>query len=240
VRLGLCDGKDSHSFFSVVCALDILLGVPFTYRLDGAVATYLGKGDQHDAMYDAMVHSVVLEGLLDKSLTDRSSTYSGLPVNQAFCPIGLKVYPSADYEANYKTQNPVLMTILATSIFVFTSLVFVGYDLVVSRRQKIVLKRAIESGAIVSSLFPEDVRKKLYQEQEAKQKIKLGEKRTNFGVVRDTEKAMAAAATADPINSMGMLMIADSNQIAKLYDNTTVFFADLAGKRMRRLFRYMC
>jgi hypothetical protein len=194
------------------------------------VATYLGKGDQHDSKYDAMVHSAVLEGLLDKSLTDRSSTYSGLPVNQAFCPIGLKVYPSADYEANYKSQNPVFMTILAAGIFVFTSLVFVGYDLVVSRRQKIVLRRAMESGAIVSSLFPEDVRNKLYHE--AKQKIKLEEKRTNFGVVGDTEKAAAAAATADPKNNMEMLMIADSNQIAKLYDNTTVFFADLAGKRM--------
>jgi hypothetical protein len=53
----------------------------------------------------------------------------------------------------YVTTDPVIFTV-AVLIFVFTSLVFLLYDRLVERRQKKVMSTAVQSSAIVSSLFP--------------------------------------------------------------------------------------
>jgi class 3 adenylate cyclase len=96
-------------------------------------------------------------------------------------------------------------------IFVFTSLVFVIYDRIVSRRQRIVMDRAMASGAIVSSLFPEKVRNQLYKENE--------------------EKAKQVANSNDFMNNGGAGGddIKTSRPIADLFENTTIFFADIVG-----------
>jgi hypothetical protein len=44
--------------------------------------------------------------------------------------------------------------VAAVLIFVFTSLVFLLYDRLVERRQQKVMSTAMQSSAIVSSLFP--------------------------------------------------------------------------------------
>jgi hypothetical protein len=128
-------------------------GQAFTYRLDGSDTTYLGVGDLHDPKYDDLGFSATLSELMDTTKSDRDSTYTGLPLADDFCDKTLKVYPSQDMEDDYKTMKPVLFTVIAAFIFVFTSVVFVTYDLLVARRQKIiVMDRALASGAIVSSL----------------------------------------------------------------------------------------
>jgi hypothetical protein len=52
--------------------------------------------------------------------------------------------------------------VAAVLIFVFTSLVFLLYDRLVERRQKKVMSTAMQSSAIVSSLFPSQVRDRLF------------------------------------------------------------------------------
>ena len=101
-------------------------------------------------------------------------------------------------EDNHKTSKPIIMAIVTAAVFVFTSLVFICYDLMVARRQKIVMNRALESGAIVSSLFPQEVCDKLYEEN--KQKF---ERANTF---KNQESA-----------------VAPGNQIASLYPETTIF-----------------
>jgi class 3 adenylate cyclase len=95
--------------------------------------------------------------------------------------------------------------------FVFTSLVFVSYDCIVARRQRIVMDRAMASGAIVSSLFPEKVRNQLYEENQ--------------------EKAKQVANSKDFMNNGGAggNDIKSSRPIADLFENTTILFADLVG-----------
>lgn len=139
-------------------------GVPFTYRLDGPKATYVGVGDLHDEKYDYLIQSRTLFKIMEttKNSTE-GSTYSGLPLDDKYCPLTIHVYPSQTMEDAYLTSDPLRFTILAAAIFVFTSLVFVAYDCIVARRQKIVMDRALASGAIVSSLFPEKVKSKCMQ-----------------------------------------------------------------------------
>ena len=201
----------------VVVADQGVCGVPFSYLIDGSRATYLGVGDQHEAKYDAIVHTAILEELMDAAKTDRDSTYTGPPVSASFCPIELRIYPSASMEANHVSNDPLVMTLLAAGIFVFTSLVFLTYDRWVARRQTIVMNRALASGAIVSSLFPEEVRQKLYEEN--KQKIETVDRRNKFEAKQDLRGS----------NNVRTSNIADSNQIAQCYPATTIFFADLAG-----------
>jgi hypothetical protein len=56
--------------------------------------------------------------------------------------------------------------VVVLSVCAFMSLVFVLYDCLVARRQRIVMKRALASGAIMTSRFPSQVRDQLYKENE--------------------------------------------------------------------------
>ncbi|CAB9501980.1 Receptor-type guanylate cyclase gcy [Seminavis robusta] len=190
--------------------------VPFTYRIDGAQTTYLGTGDHHDPKYDHMVRSVVLQALTDPTLFDRGSSYTGVPLSTDFCPNTIKIYPSQDMEDNHRTNTPLYLTIVAACIFVFTSLVFVFYDFLVERRQKKVMNRALASGAIVSSLFPQEVAQKLYEENKAK--FQKEEQQRNFKSGELPQAGLRSSTLAK-----------DTNQIAKLHPECTVFFADIAG-----------
>jgi class 3 adenylate cyclase len=98
-------------------------------------------------------------------------------------------------------------------VFLFTSVIFVTYDLCVGRRQRIVMDRALASGAIVNSLFPEQVRKQLYQENENKQKVEPNSKAESF--MRSSDERLGEESSP--------------RQNASLFENTTILFADLAG-----------
>jgi hypothetical protein len=92
-----------------------------------------------------------------------NSRYSGVPVQNATCPFHLRVFPSQTTKNNSETNQPVLFTVCAVLIFAFTSLIFVCYDWMVERRQKKLMTTAAQSSAIVSSLFPETVRDRLFR-----------------------------------------------------------------------------
>lgn len=77
------------------------------------------------------------------------------------------------------------------------------------RRQRIVMERALASGAIVSSLFPEKVKQQLYEEHKQDHKA---ETLKGFFANNDSASAMS------------------SKPIADLFPETTVLFADIVGK----------
>jgi hypothetical protein len=130
----------------------------FTYRIDGENAIYVGQGDQHDSKYDSLGTSSTFSELRNNSDSSRGSAYTGLPLSQDFCSMKLSVYPSKVMENVYLTSDPAIFTAAAALIFVFTSMVFFPYDWMVERRQKKVMSTAVQSSAIVSSLFPSQVR----------------------------------------------------------------------------------
>jgi hypothetical protein len=66
------------------------------------------------------------------------SPYTGLPWADAFCPKTLMVNPSQTMENDNITYNPIIISASAALIFIFTLLVFLFYDLLVARRQRIV------------------------------------------------------------------------------------------------------
>ena len=186
----------------------------FTYQIDGKTPTFLGFGDRHEdkADFERMAMSRNLTDLINID-----GMYTGLPMNDEFCPYTITVYPSSTMEKMHVTTDPVLFTVVAAFIFFFTSVLFLAYDCFVNRRQRLNKNRALASGAIVSSLFPEQVRNQLYEENEAKDK--------------PTQLARSRQSFSDPASQTGSIGSAPvtGRPNAQLYLNTTVFMADLVG-----------
>ncbi|CAB9505094.1 Receptor-type guanylate cyclase gcy [Seminavis robusta] len=205
----------------IMCVITNTRGQVFTYRVDGPNVTFLGPGDRHDPKYDSMV---VSEDVTEKLLTRASPENQGFDaaeLDTEYCRYYLHVYPSEDTEAEYVNNEPVLYTVLVASVFLFTSLVFILYDWLVARRQRIVMDRAVQSSAIVSSLYPKQVRDRLFKDDKSHAsnshsdawKAGEGKEADVNGLLEYDEKKSKSL----------------DRPIADTYEACTVLFADLAG-----------
>jgi Adenylate and Guanylate cyclase catalytic domain len=180
----------------------------FTYEINGAVERYIGVGDHHEQEHDDLHMERKLYDL--SKLSNQAVRYSGAPLDKEYCPFTLHLYPSDKMASAYITNNPIIFSLVAAMIFVFTALVFYLYDVTVENRQKRVMQTAVRSSHIVSSLFPASVRDQLYpvSQETALSKDGFWQKSTLHG-----EEATALS----------------GNSIAQVYPETTVLFADIAG-----------
>jgi class 3 adenylate cyclase len=191
----------------VVAVLENTCDGPFTYKVIGEKAEYMGQGDLHDSKFDGMEQAVDFareNDILDASL--------GSGVNQDICAYSLRVYPSQELYDESHTSLPIFITCMVALVFVITVGVFLLYSHRVERRQRIVLKQAMDSTAIVSSFFPEAVRDRYV----------AGNNQNGLASGKDRLKAFLA----DGDDGCGEI---DDTPIADLFPHSTVFFADIAG-----------
>ena len=194
----------------------------FSYQINGPDTLYLGPGDHHDPAYVDFKRTVQLVELDSFAPGD---SYSGLKLSARGCQYTMHTYPSKTMEEAYQTDQPLIFCLVTVVIFVFTSAVFIMYDILVERRQKKVMKSAMQTGAIVSSLFPKNVRDRLLKEEEAnanKDKQVAKAKNSLQSFMRDGSKPKETAA-------YDMLSGLDDRPIADLFPDCTVMFADIAG-----------
>ncbi|KAL7569519.1 hypothetical protein ACA910_013893 [Epithemia clementina (nom. ined.)] len=185
----------------------------FTYEINGQSVKYLGVGDFHDSRYKDMEMSSTLQNLNKFDVGEIA--YSYVPLEQDTCPWTVRVFPSAKFEARYKSTNPIIFTVAAALIFIFTTTVLVFYDRYVERRQHIVMESAVRSDKIVSSLFPSNVRERLYHEEQKER--------------NNTNRQRAFLSNQDSNNKTPDMEDVKSPPIADLFPAATVLFADLAG-----------
>jgi hypothetical protein len=140
-------------------------------------------------------------------------------VDDSVCPFTISLYPSDTMKDTYRTNNAIIFTVSALGIFAFTSLVFYIYDLKVERRQEHVMRKAVRSSAIVSSLFPSTVRDRLYPEPYDSKSNKFE------ALLPSTAKGKLNRFIRDGSSQS----VSESAPIAELYPETTVLFADVAG-----------
>jgi hypothetical protein len=186
----------------IIVVFDCPCNDPFTYEITGPSVKYLGVGDMHNPNYNHLgVHSMLID-LMQSGGKDFG--YSGAPLDEEFCPFGVHVYPSDRLKSEFTSSIPAIFALSTLFIFAFTALLFYLYELAVERRQKLVMKAALRSTAIVSSLFPSTVRDQLYaSESEA-----------------DDKRGVSSPNAKTP---------GSGSPIAELYPETTVMFADIAG-----------
>jgi hypothetical protein len=95
--------------------------------VNGPDTHYLGRDDRHERKYDDyLTRDIDLVELDALSASER--TYTGLDLSEMGCQYHLSLYPSTDMENEIKSNNPLIFTIVAVCIFVFTSLIFIVYD----------------------------------------------------------------------------------------------------------------
>jgi len=136
----------------------------FTYELSGKEAQWLGPGDLHDPQFNDYAISKKFEEI-DLFSVD-IGIYGGLPIDEEFCAYTVSTYPSQRMKDTHITDAPLIYASISVAIFVFTSLFFLGYDKLVSKRQEKVIMTAARSTKIVSSLFPSNIRDRLLNADE--------------------------------------------------------------------------
>ena len=206
----------------------------FSYQINGPSAKYLGRGDHHDSHYDEYR---ITSNFFDlHSFAVGSSMYSGPPLNQEFCPFKLHVYPSDTMYDKYASQDPILFAVAGVLIFFFTSAIFLGYDYMVERRQKLVLNTAERSNAVIASLFPAEVHDRL-----ADAVVHDKTKHTKQYAGGNNADRRVREFLEEEDKSDSLAVIRASTPIASLYPETTILFADIAGftqVRRQRLLRF--
>lgn len=181
----------------------------YTYIVHGPVADPVGIGAIRDPRYKNLE---ILANFINFSLVT-DGTVQGLPLDLEGCFQLIHFFPTQEFYESYHTSTPILITSCVAVVFTFSILLFIMYDWLVERRQMIVLDKAAHSAAIVSSLFPKQVREQLLEESKEKERI-----------MEQNKNRLHKFLAEEGNNS-----VAPSRPIAELFPQCTVMFADLAG-----------
>jgi len=127
------------------------------------------------------------------------------------CKYRFHVYSTQELYDEFNSSQPITFALLAGAIFVFCSIVFLMFNRIVSIRQAKVMASARRTNDIVMSLFPENVRDRLYQQA---QKKAMGGKQT-------TQHTMNNFLDSEDNTSNKTLL--DSEPIADLFPSTVSF-----------------
>lgn len=126
-----------------------------TYKINGMEAVFLGEGDMHDTKYNDLEVSAEFAKLdIDKSIE--------LPDELKVPTLTMSIYATDSLRETFNTNDAYYYTAGVIAIFVFTSAVFILFDYTVRRQQAKVMERVIRQDKIVSNLFPQQIRDRLY------------------------------------------------------------------------------
>ena len=221
----------------LVVVLEDRDGSKVSFGVQGSHSHFLGEGDLHDSRYTSLATEVnsidkFRDDLFDTAPIDPKpyantffSEYNQEPyegTDDIFEAYRIHVYPTRAFENSFRTFRPLLFTGAAIFIFLFCVALFLAYDYLVERRQDFVMNHAQKSTAIVRSLFPPVVRKRLLGNNEVDLDSDNNEHHRRF----TPSVRMQASLSAPSTNGAGELV---SNPIADMFPSVTIMFADIAG-----------
>lgn len=187
----------------------------FTFEVVGPEATFMGEGNLHDGQYSDMVETFAL----------------GFSENVT-CPYTIYVYPTSELEEQYQTPTPILYTTLVVFVFTLTTMVFLCYDYYVQKHQRQQAAIAMRSNAIISSMFPSKVRKRIMEEAQAQVEAEMGAGKSQgvFGGLLGNNSKLKSFLHEGLKEECYPGAAHDSAPICDKYKAATVLFADIAGK----------
>jgi class 3 adenylate cyclase len=162
---------------------------------------------------------------------------------------GITVYPTDEFQENYKTNAPFIYAAIVFATFLCVSVAFLAFNLVVERKQRKLLLTAQKQNAIVSSLFPKVVRKHLMTTVGLEEETlgageggnpRMGRSYRSLDCVgsshskQDTYKdwdsgRSYASGMSIGGTSAGTLSSRRTRPVADLFPETTIMFADIVG-----------
>jgi class 3 adenylate cyclase len=191
-------------------------------------AIYAGQGDIHASRYNHMRVEIPFSDYLRNSTED-------VP---GHCVYAFILYPTQEYEENYTSDLPLQMFSVVGAAFCVMIFTFLAYDWFVQRHNQMVVSAAARANAILSTLFPKNVRDRLFEERELEEreleeKNKIdGQKKPLLGLPGNktrlttflTESRNFVAKDQDDDDFMYK-----SKPIADLFPETTIMFGDISG-----------
>ncbi len=201
----------------------------YTYKVSGNSVNLIGEGDLHESEFDnyqKLVMANVTQDVEERGNVNDLITYT------------LKMYPSKEFQQQYLSTNPLIMSVIVVSILILTSCAFILYDFLVHLRQKSFMKFAQRSGGILNSMYPSNVHERLFSS-------------SGNPLVRQTKSNRNAETSSNsPADRIKLFLtggLLSKNEvehdgkdchdfikkeippIADLFHNTTVMFADIVS-----------
>ncbi len=212
----------------------------FTIAIQGEDASYLGQGELYESRY--ATHGVTAS--FGQAFTDGDHA----------CRYFISVYPSSQgYEDSSSDNAALVWTLVVVAVILVTASVFLVYDSIVQQKEKKMMDSAAKTNAIVSSLFPADVRDRLLGKQKRSKNNKSSVvlspggagnvdsskfRLKHYLAEEDVSEEAGAAPEGAKMNHLDDAKVKealagadvyDTKPIAELFPNTTVLFADIAG-----------
>lgn len=206
---------DADDTVGLVCVLENTCNSQFSYAIDGSRVRFLGQGDLHDEKYDPYMVQTGYGIISEKTHDDDK---------EGVCRYNVRVYPSVTLEAVHISRTPVIITVVVLLVFLFTSLLFIAYDRLVQRRHAVVNRTAVQSTAVVESLFPSGVRERvssIYAPTETKKEPEL-----------KLESSRLFDINEDVAYDEGELFCKDYDDappIADTHDECTIYVGEIVG-----------
>jgi len=210
----------------------------FTYRIDGSDAIFLGNEDLHDPKYNdfeiageykALDSSNGDDGSDEGETNSFNRIYTGVPVDESRLNYKIRIYPSQEMADIYLTNEPVYYACVVAGVMLIAVFVFVAYDKYVEIRQKKISALALRSNAIVSSLFPKQIKDKLYNQANTTAVTKKDVFRRSVRTESRRNISSTGSPKLGPLAPLGNDDPAEAPPIADFFPSATVMFLDIAG-----------
>jgi hypothetical protein len=159
-------------------------------------ATYIDAGDLHDTKYNDMEVVIPFYDFNDNEVA------LSLPNH---CAYSFYLYPGDLLKEDTESSLPVLLVSVVAGAFALMLMAFIMFNYFVDRRNKKIAGAAAKFNAVITSLFPDNVRDRLF----------------------DHEVSDAKTESRQESNVVGMK--SKSKAIADLFPETTIMFADIVG-----------
>ena len=152
------------------------------------------------------------------------------------CVYTIVLYATKEFEEEYNSNLPLVMTIVVAATFFFMIVTFQMYDWFVQRRNNTVVGAAARANGILSSMFPKNVRDRLFAEKEQEdaetsaQKVPLVDAhgKTRLKTFMNSESRRTLMIDRGPDEDDDDFMY-KTKPIADFFPETTIMFADISG-----------
>ena len=140
----------------------------------------------------------------------------------------MNVIATPEFETAFLTNGPIIFSIAVSSCFLIFAVVFFSYDWAVRRRQQKLLHTAERTNAIVTNLFPKDVRDRIMAdaEEQAKQESAMQKGARSSAIML---RQSGSGQIKELLDESQSTSIFKTKPIADLFPEVTVMFADLVG-----------
>ena len=162
---------------TICIILENSCGQIHTYHVKDGIASYLGSGDQHERPFNYLAQSASVAKALEhldqvsasheSNMATTSEEKTDAPGEDEegdgmHCVYQVTIYPTEEYEDTFHTGIAYVYMLTVIALAVTSIVLFIIYTILVDRRQKLVLDRAARSNAIIKSLFPAVIRRRLF------------------------------------------------------------------------------